>query len=84
MFLPVTNHFVMKLYHILGTISCAALAFANLIPTNTHFDQSPLISNTIVNGKLRYTANSNICETTHGVNQKSGYVTVGKNMSMVS
>jgi hypothetical protein len=79
----------MKLYHILGTIiSCAALAFAsaNLIqvPTNTHFDQSPLISNTIVNGKLRYKENSNICETTHGVNQKSGYITVGKNMSMVS
>ena len=78
----------MKLYRVLGAISSAALAFANLIPTNTHFDQSPLISNesnpTIVNGKLRYKANSNICETTPGVNQKSGYITVGKNMSMVS
>ena len=74
----------MNLYHILATISCAALAFANLIPTNAHFDQSPLISNTIINGKLRYTANSNICETTPGVNQMSGYITVGKNMSMVS
>lgn len=74
-------------FRILGAISCAALAFANLIPTNTHFDQSQLrlISNpTIVNGKLRYTANSNICETTPGVKQKSGYITVGKNMSMVS
>ena len=75
----------MILYRILGCISCAALAYANFIPTNTHFGQSPLISNpTVVNGKLRYTANSNICETTPGVNQKSGYVTVGQNMSMVS
>jgi hypothetical protein len=73
----------MILYRILGGISCAALAFANLIPTTG--TQSPLMSNpTVVNGKLRYKANSNICETTPGVNQKSGYVTVGQNMSMVS
>ena len=76
------------LYRILGAISCAALAYANFIPTNPHFDyqsQSPLISNpTIENGKLRYKANSNICETVPGVNQKSGYITVGQNMSMVS
>jgi len=72
------------LYRILGPIFCAVLAFANLIPINTHFDQSPLISNpTIVNGKLRYKANSNVCEMP-GVNQKSGYITVGQNMSMVS
>lgn len=76
----------MMLYRILGGISCAALAFANLIPTDTHPDQSPLTvsSPMIVNGKLRYKPNSNICETTPGVNQKSGYVTVGQNMSMVS
>ena len=76
-------HFLM-LYRILAAVSFAAWAFANLIPTDTHFDQSPLISNpTIVNGKLRYKANSNICEMP-GVNQKSGYITVGQNMSMVS
>ena len=75
----------MMLYRILGGISWVALAFANLIPTDTHLDQSPLNSNPmIVNGKLRYKANSKICETTPGVNQKSGYVTVGQNMSMVS
>jgi hypothetical protein len=74
----------MILYRILGGISCAALAFANLIPTTG--TQSPLISNstTVVHERLRYKPNSNICETTPGVNQKSGYVTVGKNMSMVS
>jgi len=72
------------LCRILGAFSCAALALANLIPSNTHLDQSPLISNpTIVNGKLRYNPNSNVCEMP-GVHQKSGYVTVGQNMSMVS
>ena len=67
------------MYRILGAISCAALSFATLT-TNTHLhsDQSPSISNLIVNGKLRYMANSNICETTPGVNQKSGFITVGK------
>lgn len=32
---------------------------------------------------LRYVMNSGICETTPGVTQYSGYITVGKNMSMV-
>lgn len=77
----------MKLFRILGVISCAALAFANDFFTDTHFDQSPMVipeTKTIVNGKLRYKSNSHICETTPGVGQKSGYITVGKNMSMVS
>lgn len=88
----------MKLFRVLGVISCAVLAFANDFSTDestddfstdTHFDQSPLMpaitdteSKTIVNGKLRYKSNSHICETTPGVGQKSGYITVGKNMSM--
>lgn len=33
--------------------------------------------------RLRYVVNSGICETTPGVTQYSGYITVGKNMSMV-
>jgi carboxypeptidase C (cathepsin A) len=32
--------------------------------------------------KLRYVKNSGICETTPGVEQISGYIDVGKNMSM--
>jgi hypothetical protein len=36
------------------------------------------------NTNLRYVANSGICETTPGVNQYSGYIDVGPNMSMVS
>ncbi|KAI1138282.1 putative carboxypeptidase S1 [Hypoxylon sp. FL0543] len=32
--------------------------------------------------KLSFVNNSGICETTHGVNQYSGYITVGDNMNM--
>lgn len=32
---------------------------------------------------IRYVKNSGICETTPGVKQISGYIDVGKNMSMV-
>ena len=33
--------------------------------------------------KLRFVKNSGVCETTPGVNQLSGYIDVGTNMSMV-
>ena len=33
--------------------------------------------------KLRFVRNSGVCETTPGVNQLSGYIDVGTNMSMV-
>ncbi len=33
---------------------------------------------------LRFVSNSGVCETTPGVHQMSGYITVGNNMSMVS
>lgn len=33
--------------------------------------------------KLRFVRNSGVCETTPGVNQISGYIDVGTNMSMV-
>ena len=41
---------------------------------------SPNLNNT----KLRYVNNSGICETTPGVHQVSGYIDIGKNMSIVS
>ena len=41
--------------------------------------QSELLEDT----KLRYVKNSGVCETTPGVNQLSGYIDVGTNMSMV-
>jgi hypothetical protein len=34
--------------------------------------------------RIRYVQNSGVCETTPGVGQVSGYIEVGKNMSMVS
>ena len=33
---------------------------------------------------MRFVSNSGVCETTPGVHQMSGYLNVGKNMSMVS
>lgn len=33
--------------------------------------------------KLRFVRNSGVCETTPGVNQLSGYIDIGTNMSMV-
>ena len=33
-------------------------------------------------GKMEFVTNSGICETTKGVNQYSGYLSVGKNMNM--
>lgn len=33
---------------------------------------------------LRFVSDSGVCETTPGVHQMSGYITVGPNMSMVS
>ncbi|KAI0771274.1 alpha/beta-hydrolase [Trametes elegans] len=39
-------------------------------------------SQLVQDGKLRYVRNSGVCETTPGVEQLSGYVDVGKNMSM--
>ena len=35
------------------------------------------------NISIRFVTNSGVCETTPGVNQISGYLDVGKNMSMV-
>ncbi|KAF5328037.1 hypothetical protein D9758_017459 [Tetrapyrgos nigripes] len=41
-----------------------------------------LVSQNLEDVKLRYVADSGICETTPGVHQMSGYIDVGKNMSM--
>ena len=49
--------------------------------TTSHIEfKSSLLNDTA----LRFVRNSGVCETTPGVNQLSGYVDVGTNMSMVS
>jgi hypothetical protein len=42
-----------------------------------------LTSRTMKDVNLRYAVDSGVCETTQGVHQMSGYIDVGKNMSMV-
>jgi hypothetical protein len=41
------------------------------------------VSQTQNETKLRYVNDSGVCETTPGVHQSSGYVDIGKNMSIV-
>ena len=49
--------------------------------TTSHIEfKSSILNDTA----LRFIRNSGVCETTPGVNQLSGYVDVGTNMSMVS
>lgn len=50
----------------------------NFLPQTTFFTS---VKNPNVN--LRFVSDSGVCETTPGVHQKSGYITVGKNMFMV-
>ena len=41
------------------------------------------VSQNLADTKLRFVRNSGVCETTPGVDQLSGYVDIGTNMSMV-
>ena len=45
--------------------------------------QSTFVSTVHNDLSMRYVENSGVCETTPGVHQVSGYIDVGKNMSMV-
>lgn len=48
-----------------------------------HSTMATFVSTAHTDLSLRYVQNSGICETTPGVQQVSGYIDVGKNMSMV-
>lgn len=61
-------------------VHAASLTSANELGTRHLKFRSRIQSDT----SLRYIANSGICETTPGVDQYSGYIDVGTNMSMVS
>ena len=64
----------------LGTVAAFVPSlYAAALPRRGEFS-----SQLVQDGKLRYVRNSGVCETTPGVEQLSGYVDVGKNMSMVS
>jgi len=59
---------------------CVPLSnFTDAFPTLKTFQ-----SQNIAHLGLRFVSDSGVCETTPGVHQMSGYITVGQNMSMVS
>ena len=60
-------------------IDAAVIDLSDKAPIHTRFTSviNPDVS-------LRFVKDSGVCETTPGVHQISGYVEVGKNMSMVS
>jgi len=58
---------------------CVALSdFTDAFPTPKTFQ-----SQNMADVGLRFVSDSGVCETTPGVHQMSGYITVGQNMSMV-
>ena len=64
---------------VLGVPSPAPDA-GTLTPSSPH---STFVSQIQDDVKLRFVKNSGVCETTPGVNQMSGYIDIGTNMSMV-
>jgi hypothetical protein len=76
---------------------CLAAAFAGLAhaaaaPSSSHLDKRyvevrddvtyQVFEHAATGTKMSFVTNSGICETTPGVNQVSGYITVGTNMNM--
>ncbi len=70
---------------ILGLASTALAAQTILDQSNSIEPQQLVFTSDVVqDAKLRYVRNSGVCETTPGVNQMSGYIDIGTNMSMVN
>ena len=61
-----------------------ALISVDATPAEAITLKTRFTSATNSNVSLRFVTNSGVCETTPGVQQISGYVDVGTNMSMVS
>ena len=58
-------------------VDAAALSETATVHTRFTSEKNPNVS-------IRFVTNSGVCETTPGVHQISGYLEVGKNMSMAS
>lgn len=69
----------------LATVVCASAASATAVPREVSLETSrgEFTSQVVPDAKLRFVRNSGVCETTPGVEQLSGYLDVGTNMSMV-
>jgi hypothetical protein len=69
---------------LLALFTIKAVEWVNLTPLfETPTIHSQFTSTKNPNVSIRFVTNSSVCETTPGVHQISGYLDVGKNMSMV-
>lgn len=72
----------MRLSSILaGVLGLAALRLVSAIPAIDN--KATFVSLNQPEVKLRYVKNSGVCEMNKGVKTMSGYIDIGKNMSMV-
>jgi len=73
----------MRVLSALSTFASIGLAtLANSSPFSSPVKRE-VTSKILPDVKLRFVADSGVCETTPGVHQMSGYIDVGTNMSMV-
>ena len=82
-------HFSASLFTVL---SLAALTLASPLPDSSSKDKRSFVERDGTNytvfehaatgARMEFVKNSGICETTPGVNQYSGYLSVGSNMNM--
>ena len=71
--------------NLLALILINAVEWANATPlSETASIHTRFTSTNKPNISIRFVTNSGVCETTPGVHQISGYLDVGKNMSMAS
>lgn len=77
----------MRFFTILGALSAGLVAAAptpELQPRTETVNgiEYNVFTSEVNNATVKFVKNSGICETTPGVNQYSGYLTVGTNMNM--
>lgn len=94
--IPVCIHLIVKMLSFLGTLlglAFSGIIFATPLPSDSHsLDKRSVVERDGVTynvfehratgAKMEFVTNSGICETTPGVNQYSGYLSVGPNQNM--
>lgn len=68
---------------VIGVFASRVSATAVPAETSLQTSRGEFTSQVVPDAKLRFVRNSGVCETTPGVEQLSGYLDVGTNMSMV-
>ena len=71
------------MFSLLSLVVLALLTVASVVASPIDSVHHVFQSRSSPDTRLRFVRNSGVCETTPGVNQISGYIDVGTNMSMV-